>query len=234
MAKKHKGKGVNPDGSRNVEHIGEGDQPVGFTEKSTLPFIEQRERYYQKWLGPCLTVYHEMQPILPHVDVYLHGPSKKMKRPFYTLVTGGMSDLRMNTPPGVPRRAELIGYLTAPPDPDDPEPLEVYLMRHLATFPARHDTWFGHGHTVPNGNYQPFTTDCELTGSLLVVPTFFEDEEFLNGLTIDGDEVIFLWQVLLTTDELEYKLRHGLEDLFALFSIKQFPPYFDFDRKSIV
>src|SRR5262245_19297927 len=108
-----------PGGSTMIRH-GEAKQGMpGMPEFSTLPYIKERERVYEQMFGPMDGVYDDTFPgLVPHIDVYVHPPGVA-GRDFYTLVTGGMSDLRMKLPPDavdkLPRRAEIIFYL----HPDD-------------------------------------------------------------------------------------------------------------------
>lgn len=59
-------------------------------------FQEQREAFYDLLSGEAKEVYHEVLPATPHIDVYSYPPHQNVK--YWTLVTGGMSDLPMNMP----------------------------------------------------------------------------------------------------------------------------------------
>ncbi len=63
--------------------------------ESTVTYIEERERVYDEIFGPSKMVYHEVLPLVPHIDVYCRPPNGK--RDFFTFVTGGMSDIPMNS-----------------------------------------------------------------------------------------------------------------------------------------
>src|SRR6185503_5322337 len=105
--------GTSKGGSRLLKYGGgEFETPqIGFTEESTRELSEAREKVYDELFGESDFVYHELLPLVPHVDVYRISPTDD--RPFYTFVTGGMSDLPMNSPKELGaacRRVELVFY----------------------------------------------------------------------------------------------------------------------------
>ena len=63
-----------------------------------------------------MKVFHstDLRPV--HIDIYRFAPTPA--RPFWTLITGGMSDLRQpaleDLPEGIAPRAELIMYVQKP------------------------------------------------------------------------------------------------------------------------
>ena len=136
-----------PDGTSIIRH-----ENVD-TELGQIPgaaeFTQLRETAYERLFGRTLSVSHEVFPLMPHIDVYTYKRTQGDKE-VYSLVTGGMSDLKMELPrqadEDVPRRVELIFYCS--------EPREDYIatLRQLAHFPHSSNSWLGHGHTMPNGN----------------------------------------------------------------------------------
>jgi hypothetical protein len=151
-------------------------------------------------------------------------------RDFYTLVTGGMSDLPMRIPRGASaNRTELVMYV--------PEPKEVYLeiLRFLAHFPHEHNTWFGHGHTFPNGQPpQPYFEDSVLDTTLMISSIARPDSTLHERLKIDKDPVHLLWVVPITTAESEFKLQQGIDALMDLFDRYDHPFVLDETRPSLV
>jgi Suppressor of fused protein (SUFU) len=115
---------ISAGGSKYIRHADKKQSMPGLTEFSTLPYIEKREAAYQQMFGKYALVYDDEFPgLVPHIDVYVYEPS--VGRDFYTLVTGGMSDLPMNVPgdvPKAPRRTEIVFYL-----PADQEPKREYV-----------------------------------------------------------------------------------------------------------
>ena len=61
-----------------------------------LDFIEAREWVYGAVFGDHDYVYPGRAALKPHVDVYRFAPT--VRRPFFTFVTAGMSDLPMHSP----------------------------------------------------------------------------------------------------------------------------------------
>ena len=127
--------------SATEDPLGLGGAIFGFSETSTLPFVEQREAEYVRRFGPYSQVFHELQPIVPHIDVYVHPPHGD--RDFTTLITGGMSDHPMPIPPGPSSpRAELVLYVVEPTE------VHVGLLRFLRanTLQAKHMVfvWIDH------------------------------------------------------------------------------------------
>src|SRR5262245_9254695 len=107
---------VSPGGSKYIRH-GEKKTPwmPGFPPVSTLPYLERRAAVYEQLFGKYALVYDDLFPgLVPHIDVYVHEPGFQ-GRDFYTLVTGGMSDMPMrlpaDAPAELPRRAEIDFYL---------------------------------------------------------------------------------------------------------------------------
>jgi hypothetical protein len=117
---------------------------MGIFEEPSGEEMEERERIYDEMFGESDSVYHEMIPLVPHVDVYRYPPNEK--RDFYTFVTGGMSDLAMNVSPELGpefRRTELVFYA----DQDLPEYADF--LAFLAHFPHDNNTWLHWGTRCP-------------------------------------------------------------------------------------
>lgn len=190
---------------------------------------QRRERVYEEFFGPCEFVDHEVGLQIPHVDVYVYPPGHA-GRDFYTLVTGGMSDLPMQVPRGAKaRRTELVLYAL--------EPKEAYraILRFLAHFPHDHRTWFGQGHTFPNGQpAQPLFEGSALDTLLLLGSILQPDATLPNHLHIEKDPVHLLWVVPITTAECERKLRDGTDAILDLFEQFQHPFVLNEARQSYV
>lgn len=219
-------------GSRMYEYSGgEFDKPqIGFSDESHAAFQEQREKLYESLFGEADSVYHEVLPLVPHVDVYVYKPTSD--RDFYTLITGGMSDLRMTLPRGVSSeyaRAELVFYCK------EPEKSFQETLRRLAHFPHDNKTWLSYGHTMPNGNPPTPVFGSALLTTFLFMPSIVAPESDLEkNLVLDGDPVNLLWVVPLTTAECEYKLENGVNGIYDLFDEHKHPVAFDHRRNSYV
>ena len=137
----HGGSTIVPHGRTDIALVGD-PSPVEFT--------ETREGVYKDLFGEALSVSHEIVPRAPHIDIYTYRRRGADGRDVFALVTGGMSNFRMNIPAkaaeaDAPSRVELIFYCA--------EPGQEYIdtMRWLAHFPHDYKTWVGSGHTIPNG-----------------------------------------------------------------------------------
>lgn len=184
--------------------------------------LEQIAGHLERHLGPISTVFHELLSDAVHVDVHVVGPTATC--PWARLVTSGMSDLPMRTPEGsgVPRHLELM--ITLPGDwrldqadfQDERWYWPVRLLKVLARLPHKHDTFLGLGHTVPNGDpAEPYAPGTALCGAVLL-PALGVPEAFTR-LEIGPDKAIhFLSVVPLLADEMELKLRDGVDALAAL------------------
>jgi len=219
---------ITPGGSEMLRYA-EVEPLMGIPPESADRDRKRRERVYDELFGPSETVYHEVGFDLPHVDVYTCPPGYS-GRDFYTLVTGGMSDLSMRVPRGVSaNRAELVMYVS--------EPKEVYLkiLRFLAHFPHDHRTWFGHGHTFPNGQPpQPYFESSVLDTILFLDSIVRPDATLEQRLKIEKDPVHLLWVVPITTAESELKLQKGTNALLDLFDRYDHPFVLDEKRRSFV
>jgi hypothetical protein len=198
-----------------------------------------RSDHYEQWLGPASTVYHEVIPQIPHIDVEVHPPCERLGRDYFTLITNGMSDLPMHLPDGVDAsaaRAEILMYvaeLAVKPYSTEAS-WEVELLRFLAMFPFEYETWLAEGHTLPNGDPpQPFVPGSLLTTSFLM-ESIFEPAEFREGLTLDGAPVNLLWLNPLTEAECNLKLRQRVSALYDLMDKAQLPKVLDVKRRSMV
>jgi hypothetical protein len=194
-------------------------------------FSQERERVYDSLFGKCETVNHEIVPLIPHIDVYIHKPGFN-KRPFYTLVTGGMSDLPMKVPaevgPGF-SRAEIICYV------DEPKEIYMKALRFLARFPHEYETWLGVGHTIPNGQPPaPFFEGSQLAVALLISTIVKSDFDLLGQFQIHGEPVNFLWFVPITEAECSFKLQRGMTAVFDLLEHHKHPVTLNPLRKSYV
>jgi hypothetical protein len=203
---------------------------MGFQEESTLPQTEDRERIYGDFFGPSDGAYHELVPLIPHIDVYCYPPNAK--REFYTFVTGGMSDMPMHSPPELGRdcrRIELVFYAA------DDEKQYAEFLRNLGHFAHDNDTWLHWGHTMPNGNPpSPLFGEGPLDTIFFMPSIVTPDCELGGRLTIESDPVNLVWCVPITTAECQLKLDHGTDALYDLFDANNHPFVFRGQRASYV
>jgi hypothetical protein len=205
---------------------------IGVLGESSDQFADDRARVYKSLFGDAQSIYHEVLPLIPHIDVHTYARSGAQGTVF-ALVTSGMSDLPMRIPAAAgqeaPRRVELIFYCAEPKQ----EYLETLLW--VARFPHDQKTWLGFGHTIPNGNPPAPFWGSDILDTLLLMPTIVQRDRALSQeLVLAGDPVHFLWVVPLSTPECNLKLREGFDAILDLFGKHRHPHVFDPSRASYV
>ena len=189
--------------------------------------IDQRESHYEKFLGTLTDQVMHSTDIKPvHVDVYTFSPTAD--RPYYTLITGGMFDLRQNIPPqhtSLGRRAEIMTYA------HEPQGWMYNVLKGLAEMPFDDNTFLHWYHTVPNG--KAMTADLSDLTAFLFVPPYLEAKDF-SPMTVDGDETDFLVMVPITDSELNYTREHRVEAMLEVFDRHDFDYVVNEKRRSFV
>jgi len=225
-------RGTSPGGSSLITYGGgEFTKPqLGFSEEDLSDLVARRETVYEEVFGKSDTVFHELMPLVPHVDVYRFPPAGQ--RNFTTYVSSGMSDLPQSSPAELGkdvRRIELVFYSSGQSD-DYSE-----LLRRLAHFPHDNKTWLHWGHTIPNGTPPQPVFNAPPLEALLFIPTIVQPDHTLGErLSWQGEAINLLWCVPITMAECEYKLRNGTDAIFDLFDRVQHPFVFSGARKSYV
>lgn len=200
---------------------------------------EQISSHIEQYLGRSETVFHEIVSDTVHIDVFWVKPSEEY--PFHRLVTSGMSDLPMQTPPGAPasRYAELM--MTLPADwqvdqasfEDEAWYWPVRLLKTLARLPHKYDTWLGFGHTVPNGDPpEPYAANTALCGAIILT-SISAPQEFHRLPIHDGKEIAFYAVVPLFENEMNLKLRKGVDELLSLFDKRNVSDIVDLARADV-
>ncbi len=172
-------------------------------------------------------VFHELISDLVHIDINILQPTEKDD--YYVLYTTGMSDLPMTLPGEIADREDLKYcelYLFLPGgwnlgktgDLNSDLPASSYwpigLLKFLARFPHDYKTWLGWGHTVPNGpQYAPLAEDVDFGGAALAQPSCVPPLK-----SKDGAEVKFYMVIPAYREEIEYKLKYGMEELGKRFA----------------
>lgn len=180
--------------------------------------------------GKCDSVFHEFIPYVPHVDVYMYPPSEV--RPYFTYVTGGMSNLPMTSPKELgaeSRRVELVFYSA------DDKPEYANFLRRLAHFPHDNATWLHWYHSMPNGfPTEPIFGEGKLD-SFFFMPSIVEpDVDLGKRLSFEGEPINLVWCVPITADECALKLEKGTDALLDLFDANSHPFVFSGQRASYV
>lgn len=206
-------------------------------------YAELVQKHFDKLFpGRGHFVYHEMMSDLVHVDVHILRPTEEAN--FYVLYTTGMSDLPMTLPEGLDQEdlkyAELFMFL--PGDWNVGEdvsstqdlPYESYwpinMLKFLSRFPHEYKTWLGFGHTMPNGpDYSPVCDGVDFGG--VVLDWMGQDLGRLE--TPDGHDVMLYYVIPAYKQEIEYKLKYGMEGLQKRFSEGELPLVLDIHRPNL-
>lgn len=181
--------------------------------------IERIEQHIERHVGKPEWVWHELISDLVHVDVHQVPPTPE--RPFYTLVTSGMSDRPMTTVPEAAafRYAELViclpaeWQMTQEAFQDERWYWPIRWMKILARFPHEYETWLGWGHTVPSGDPpEPYADNTRLCCMLLLSPVRCEDG--FEQLPVDADKTVHFYSLIpLYREEMDFKLSKGTDAL---------------------
>lgn len=197
------------------------------------------ERHIEQHIGKITMVFHEVISDIVHIDVHQIPPSED--RPYWTLVTSGMSDLPMKTPKERSEFAHAELMLCLPKDwkmeqgdwKDESHYWPVRWLKICARFPHEYKTWLCWGHTLPNGDppeaYAPKTSFCcMMLGTPKTVST-----EFWT-LPIRADKTIrFFGLYPLYQGEIGLKLRKGAEHLEKLFERNKVTEIVDIGRSDL-
>lgn len=187
-------------------------------------------------------VYHEILSDLVHIDVHvLRGPRAEDGTILYTT---GMSDLPMSLPEEISDREDLKYaelYMLLPGDWNVGEagqasqdmPYEsfwpIQMMKFLARFPHEYQTWLGWGHTIPNGpEYTPICEGVGFGGAVLTQLSLVPELT-----TESGKEIQMLMLIPAYKEEIEYKLKYGMEGLDRRFAEGSLPLVLDIHRPNL-
>lgn len=200
---------------------------------------EQIRKHIHRTVGKVDTLFREMISDLVHVDIQFVAPDSH--RPYWKLITAGMSERPMQTPEGLEefKHAELAICLPADwPVSDEAFKVEanywpVRWLKILARLPHTCDTWLFVGHTIPNDDPpHPFAENTKYCGFLILKPLLL-DEEFQTLQLKDGKAIHFLTLIPLYKEELDFKLNHGLDPLLERLAKVNISELMDLNRKNV-
>lgn len=241
FARFRKKKDVSPGGSRIYRY---GEEP-DYTEipEGSGKYAQEVTAHFEKLFpGRKSGVLQEVVSEYVRLEVHILRPTAEQD--FFVLYTTGMSDRPMSIPQDIPEKdrerlelAEL--YMMLPGDwklvEGESPTQEVYwpilLMKFLARFPHEYKTWLAGGHTVPNGpDYEPYDPATAMGGTVLVGG----GEGTLGHLDAqDGRRINLLCVMPAYKEEIEYKLKYGMEALDKLFQEQEVGPVLDLRRPNL-
>jgi hypothetical protein len=190
-------------------------------------------------VGKITMVFHEIISDLVHIDIHQIPPTED--RPYWTLVTSGMSDMPMT----IPEQARDFAYselmLCLPRTwkmkredwklEDNYWP--VRWLKICARFPHEYKTWLSWGHTLPNGDPpKSYATNVRFCCVMLGLPRTVSKDFF--SLKIRPDKTIRFFALYpLYPGEVELKLKKGAEYIEQLFDQKKISEIVDLNRADI-
>jgi hypothetical protein len=201
--------------------------------------MEKISNHIETHVGPISMVWHEVLSDLVHIDVHEVAPTAD--RPFWTLVTSGMSDLPMHAPAGCEDRAFAELMICLPKDwkmsQDDFKNERYYWpvrwLKILARFPHEYKTWLSWGHTMPNGDpaqilHETVPFDCMLLLRPKTVSTDFWQLPVRNNKTIH-----FLALFPLYPGETILKLKKSADEIESRFERQKISEILDSKRRDV-
>lgn len=177
--------------------------------------MEIREKHYKQYLGQLNQVILHSTDVneIVHIDVYQFSPTPQ--KPYWTLITGGMSDGPREM---VIDRTEILMYA------ETPQAWMIDLLKKVAEMPFRNEGLL-HWGQVCTPDINQFAGKSNFT-RLLFVPPFREDRRF-EPLRTNNDDVDFLWMIPITEPEYQYMVNSGTQSLFPeMLSQEKYPRVF--------
>lgn len=179
-----------------------------------LPTISEHVRTH---FGDDSFVLHEAMSSTIHVDIHVVRPSPL--RPYFTLLTSGMSDLDMAVPPEHEELALAEVCLCVPGDwplsmdgSDWRKPeyfWPIRLLHETARYPHRQGTWLFWGHTIGDVDDPPsFDVPAAFTGVVIAQPQTFS-EAAVSVKTDDGRTINYLAIVPIHSNEMKFRFENG-------------------------
>jgi len=172
---------------------------------------------------PVTRVLHDLIPSDPHVDILVAEPTPE--RPYFTLMTCGMSTRAMPLPDNisVDEATPYIELMLCLPRSwrmdatEDPRwNWPMHWMRQIAVFPHHEQDFVYVGHTFPNGEPpQPFSEQTQLCGWILHIPRTVEPETFCE-LEIDGCGILPIAMTAIHESEMGFALARNAKSRFEL------------------
>jgi len=201
--------------------------------------IELTSDHIERHVGKIETVLHEVLSDIVHVDVHVVAPHPD--RPYYSLITSGMSDLPMSPVKAAEscRFAELMICLPAhwPMQQEEWKNEAHYWpirwLKLLARFPHKYKTWLWFGHTMPNGDpAEPLGPNTKMNGMMLIPPLTVSTDFW--KLRVRDDKIIHFFAIVpLYQDEMDLKLKKGAETIVQGFEKAKYSELLDLSRRSV-
>lgn len=201
--------------------------------------IEEISDHIEKYIGEVDVVFHELLSDTVHIDIHHVKPTQD--RPFHTLITSGMSDIAMKVPDGSDINPHMELMITLPSEwkisndafKDECWYWPIRQLKFLARFPHKYDSWFGWGHTIPNGDpAEAFAENTKFTGVMLAT-SLNVPEEFIELKIGDEKNIQFFSLIPLYEEEMNLKLQKGSDELLDKFDKYHINDLVELNRKNV-
>ena len=190
--------------------------------------MESRPAALKSLFGDTFEVFTESEPGEPQINALVFAPTDD--RPFFTIVTDGLSDIGMDAPtPLMFRRVELVIYA------DEPDEGLAQVLLWLASLVGDHGHWLNPGSTMPNGDPpEALFEDTELDSFSFIQCLYDSDFTLPDLLSIGSDPVSLLWVVPITTDERQFLTDNSVDAFYPLLEENEHGLAFNAPRDSYV
>jgi suppressor of fused protein SUFU len=203
--------------------------------------------HIEQYIGPIAAVMHDSSIQVPKVDILIVKPTEE--KPYYSLITAGLSELAMSLPaqpygnisPFIELMVSLPPHWVLPQlyevtggpgqSPEWYWPIGVLLF--LAKVPHLYNTWFAAEQIIPNGQPPDFyAPNTRLCGSLLF-PSLLAPRGF-HELQINAHKKIqFLALFPLYQEEMNLATEQGIDELFDRLAQQRISDYIIPDRINV-
>ncbi|HIA51768.1 MAG TPA: suppressor of fused domain protein [Candidatus Melainabacteria bacterium] len=150
------------------------------------------------------------------INVAVIEPTKK--KPYYTLCTMGMSNIRMPAPNEDSCFAEILTCLPKDwnfDDLDDPDwNWPINWLKDIASYAYTHNAYLSFDHTIPNGNPpEPVASNTDFCGFLIALPLNFPGDFY--QLRIGKEKCINFYSIIpLYEEEMQFTLSNKIEKFY--------------------
>ncbi len=181
-----------------------------------------------------ILVMHEKESEVVHSDIYVIKPAED--RPYYILLSSGLSALPMNVPAGgsYPAYAEVMMLLPPTWDmeyehfEDENNYWPIRVLKQLSKYPHLNNTWLGWGHTVPLDLSRQVNHSFT---SVVLLDSITLSDEFT--LITGEDQSVTVYAVIpLYREEREFSLAEGVEKLMGKFEAFGIDEVVDINRQN--
>lgn len=209
--------------------------PIAAPPETILSLVS---RHVQQHIGHIGDILNDNPDAPFPIDLIVVPPVRD--RPFYTIITAGMSRRPMRAPEQAAqcRFAELIVCLPSSwrMTPEEQKREEhswpLQWLRRIATMPHEQNSWLWEGHAIPNGNPPiPFAGNTRMSSMLLIRPQT-TPREFWT-LNHEGKDIHFFALLPLSGSEYAFQKKKGSEALMKLILTNKVTALLDASRKSV-